>query len=104
MDQNRIRFDGESAGDYSGYPVSLLDGLTLAIGADCIDGNGSNSGHVRVYQYKSEPDQWKQMGSDIDGEPVYDVSGYSISISSDELKVAIGSIYNDGNGGNSGHV
>jgi len=45
--------DGELAGDESGYSVSLsADGLTVAIGAYRNDGNGSNSGHVRVYQYR----------------------------------------------------
>ena len=41
--------DGEAACDYSGCSVSLSsDGSTLAIGAYDNDGNGSNSGHVRV--------------------------------------------------------
>ena len=44
--------DGEAAGDYSGYSVSLSsDGTIVAIGAPYNDGNGSNSGHVRVYEY-----------------------------------------------------
>ena len=44
--------DGEASGDLSGKAVSLSsDGLTLAIGADCNDGNGDNSGHVRVFKY-----------------------------------------------------
>ena len=38
--------------DYSGWSVSLSsDGTIVAIGASGNDGNGSNSGHVRVYQY-----------------------------------------------------
>ena len=42
--------DGEAAGDKSGYSVSLSsDGTIVAIGAINNDGNGSNSGHVRVY-------------------------------------------------------
>jgi hypothetical protein len=44
--------DGEAYGDQSGYSVSLnSDGTIVAIGAAFNDGNGSNSGHVRVYQY-----------------------------------------------------
>ena len=42
------------------------DGTIVAIGAHTNDGNGSNSGHVRVYQYSSG--SWSQLGSDIDGE------------------------------------
>ena len=41
--------DGEAAGDESGRSVSLSgDGNIVAIGALLNDGNGSNSGHVRV--------------------------------------------------------
>jgi len=42
--------DGEAAGDYSDYSVSLSsDGMTVSIGERYNDGNGDNSGHVRVY-------------------------------------------------------
>jgi hypothetical protein len=42
--------DGEAANDNSGFSVSLSsDGTIVAIGAINNDGNGSNSGHVRVY-------------------------------------------------------
>ena len=45
--------DGEAAGDYSGWSVSIsADGTTVAISAAQNDGNGSNSGHVRVYEYE----------------------------------------------------
>ena len=41
--------DGEAADD-SGYSVSLsADGSIVAIGAIDNDGNGSYSGHVKVY-------------------------------------------------------
>ena len=42
--------EGESSFDNSGISVSLSsDGSIVAIGAYGNDGNGSNSGHVRVY-------------------------------------------------------
>ena len=42
--------DGEAAYNYSGSSVALSsDGSTVAIGAPFNDGNGSDSGHVRVY-------------------------------------------------------
>ena len=45
--------DGEFTEDYFGWSVSLsADGKTVAIGADSSDGNGSESGHVRVYRLK----------------------------------------------------
>ena len=81
--------NGEAAGDYSGYSVSLSsDGTIVAIGAPDNDGNGSNSGHVRVYEYSGS--SWSQLGTDIDGEAANDYSGYSVSLSSDGTKVAIG--------------
>ena len=47
--------DGEAAYDQSGWSVSLSsDGNTVAIGAVANDGNGSNSGHVRVYNIGSD--------------------------------------------------
>jgi Flp pilus assembly pilin Flp len=95
--------DGEAIGDGSGFSVSLSsDGSILAIGAHNNDGNGSASGHVRVYENLSGT--WTQIGSDIDGEAASDLSGYSVSLSGDGSTVAIGASENDGNGSNSGHV
>ncbi len=43
--------DGEVMSDKSGNAISLSsDGLNVAIGAYLNDGNGNNSGHVRVYK------------------------------------------------------
>ena len=43
---------GEGTDDKSGYSVSLsANGLSVAIGATQNDGNGENSGHVRVYGF-----------------------------------------------------
>ena len=95
--------DGEAAGDYSGRSVSMnSDGTIVAIGADRNDGNGSKSGHVRVFQYSSS--NWVQLGDDINGEATNDYSGYSVSLSSDGTKVAVGAYLNDGGGSDSGHV
>jgi len=95
--------DGESAVDISGVSVSLSGkGKTVAIGALSNDGNGSNSGHVRVYFYKDR--SWVQLGDDIDGESARDNSGWFVSLSDDGNTVAIGALLNDGNGSNSGHV
>lgn len=73
--------DGEAAGDNSGTSVSISsDGSIVAIGAYYNDGNGSSSGHVRVYE--NSGGNWVQMGSDIDGEAGGDYSGISVSLSS----------------------
>ena len=96
--------DGEAANDQSGYSVSLSsDGKRVAIGAYFNDnGNGTNSGHVRVYEYSGNA--WTQVGDDIDGEAGGDQSGTSVSLSSDGKRVAIGAYLNDDNGNNSGQV
>ncbi len=95
--------DGEAAEDWSGRSVSLSsDGSTVAIGAPSNDGNGLDAGHVRIY--KNISGTWTQQGSDIDGEAVGDLSGLSVSLSSDGSTVAIGAPFNDGNGFDAGHV
>ncbi len=101
-----LDIDGEAAGDYSGYSVSLSsDGSRVAIGAIYNDGNGDNSGHVRVYEYSGTPLAWTKLGDDIDGEAADDRLGGSVSLSSDGSRVAIGAYQNTGvNGFRSGHV
>ena len=97
--------DGEVAGDNSGYSVSISsDGTRVAIGAPFNDGTGSEAGHVRVYDWNSGTSVWTQVGPDIDGEAAGDESGWSVSISSDGTRVAIGAYSNDGNGSYSGHT
>ena len=94
--------DGEAAGDISGYSVSLSDdGTIVAIGAYDNDGNGTDAGHVRIYQYNSG--SWIQLGADIDSEAAGD-RAFEVSLSSDGTIVAIGAFLNDGNGINAGHV
>ena len=92
--------DGEAASDNSGYSVALSDdGAYLAVGALNNDGNGDQSGHVRVYNYTGG--SWVQVGADIDGAAAGDGSGYSVSMSADGQTVAIGSFFHDGG---KGHV
>ena len=89
--------DGDATGDQAGYSVSLSnDGTIVAIGANLNDGNGTESGHVKVYQYSSSTTpNWTQLGSDIDGEAANDESGVSVSLSSNGTIVAIGANKND---------
>jgi hypothetical protein len=95
--------DGEAAGDLSGRSVSLSsDGSKVAVGAQNNDGSGMDAGHVRVYELAGGA--WTQLGGDIDGEAPGDFSGFSVSLSSDGSRVAIGAIGNDGNGNFAGHV
>eukprot|EP00586_Coscinodiscus_wailesii_P016571 CAMPEP_0172499724 /NCGR_PEP_ID=MMETSP1066-20121228/130008_1 /TAXON_ID=671091 /ORGANISM="Coscinodiscus wailesii, Strain CCMP2513" /LENGTH=445 /DNA_ID=CAMNT_0013273621 /DNA_START=64 /DNA_END=1401 /DNA_ORIENTATION=- len=95
--------DGEELGDRSGWSVAMSsDGNTVAVGAPRNNGNGTNSGHARVYRFNDTG--WAQIGSDINGEAPGDRSGESIAMSSNGNMVAIGASSNGGNGIWSGHV
>jgi hypothetical protein len=88
--------DGEVAYDWSGRSVSLSsDGKTVAIGSSRNSGNGSNSGHVRIYALTGGA--WIKLGQDIDGDEG-DRSGASVSLSSDGQTVAIGASHASPNG------
>jgi hypothetical protein len=103
--QTQIAFDinGEAFLDQSGRSISISnDGHIIAIGAPGNDGEGSNSGHVRVYMNTNG--DWVQIGQNISGEASGDQSGGAVSLSSDGSIVAIGATSNDGNGSDSGHV
>ena len=59
----------------------------MAVGAP---GNNSSTGHARVYQYDEVSSVWNQLGIDIDGEAIGDLSGTSVSLSYDGKIVAVG--------------
>ena len=99
--QKGMDIEGEAKGDQSGWSVSMADRNTVAISARNNNGNGTASGHVRIYSW--DGNSWIQKGIDIDGEAANDYSGTSISMANDNM-VAIGAIWNDGNGNNAGHV
>ena len=87
--------DGEASGDQSGWSVSLSsDGNTIAIGAPYNNGNGTYSGHVRVYENINGT--WTQIGQDIDGADPWSTSGASISINDDGTILAIGAPQHNG--------
>jgi hypothetical protein len=97
--------DGEAAGDLNGFSVSInAAGDRVMIGARANDGNGVDSGHVRIYSWDGSA--WIKLAQDIDGEAIYDTSGYSVSMNAAGDRVVIGAIYNDGTVPNSnvGHV
>lgn len=93
--------DGESNNDGSGISVHMPDEHTVAIGADANDGNGSNSGHVRVFFWNGA--NWVQQGVDINGEAAFDGSGKDVCMP-DRYTVAVGAPANSGGGPYSGHV
>ena len=86
---------GEAQDDLSGYTLALnADGTIVAIGAYKNDGsNGTDSGHVRVYQYVSN--DWIQIGEDIDGERTNDESSTTLALNDKGDILAIGSSKNN---------
>ena len=94
--------DGEAADDQSGLGLPVQRWHAGGDWGALNDSNGNDSGHVRVYDYNGSA--WAQVGDDIDGEAADDLSGYSVSLSSDGTRVAIGAPLNDSNGNDSGHV
>ena len=95
--------NGEAAGDHFGWDVALsLNGTRLAAGGYLNDANGSNAGHVRVFEESGGT--WTQVGTDIDGETASDLFGISVALSSDGTRVAAGAAANDTTGTDAGHV
>lgn len=89
--------------DKTGWSVSMNDnGNTIAIGAVGRSGTPSDSGNVRIYQWIGAT--WSQKGNDIVGEAGNELSGWSVSMSSDGNTVAIGTPLNSGTGFWAGHV
>lgn len=81
--------DGKFSEGSFGSSVSLShDGNTVAIGAPAQIFTRFDKGHVRLYRLLGA--SWEQFGGDIEGEARYDHSGWSVSLSADGDKVAIG--------------
>ena len=95
-----LDINGEQVASGFGISVSIsADGTTFAVGAPFNNnGNGTSSGHVRVYGFISMVNSFDQIGLDIDGEATGDRFGYSVSISADGTTIAVGAT------GNSGYV
>ena len=64
------------------------NGTVVAIGAHMNDGNGFESGHVRVYAFVG--DDWSKIRNDLDGRSAGDWFGYSVALSLDGAVVASG--------------
>ena len=95
---------GDASGehfDYLGWSVAMsADGTRIVTGAPFNDGRGRNAGRVRVYSITNGT--WTQTGENIDGEAADDQSGYSVAMSADGTRIAIGAPYNGS--ADAGHV
>lgn len=94
--------NGEATNDHAGSATSISDdGSRVAIAAPLNDGNGTSSGHVRVFGFDGTA--WGQVGQDIDGSLAGDGLRFA-SLNGGGSVVAVGSWDNDGNGNNAGQV
>jgi hypothetical protein len=57
---------------------------------------------VRVFDWSGST--WTQIGGDLDGTAAVDEFGYSVALSSDGTRLAVGAHLNDGTGTDAGHV
>lgn len=90
--------------DSFGDAVAISDdGNIAAAGGYRNDGAfGTESGHVRVFQFDGT--DWNQLGQDVDGEASFDFFGRSVSLSGDGVVLAAGAKLNKGGGESAGHV
>jgi len=89
--------------DYLGWSVALSDdGNTFAVTAPLANGLELDVGVVRVLQYDEGVVRWEPTGQDITGVQYGDHYGESVSLSSDGKILALGSIFCDFKGENSG--
>lgn len=93
--------DGEGVNDQSGRCIWMPNQDWIAIGSIKNDGNGVNSGSVRIYKFDGT--SWVQVVNDMDGEAADDNYGYSVCMP-DTNTIAIGAILNDANGADAGEV
>ena len=94
---------GVNATNQFGRSVALsADGSILAAGGSGNDGNGTDSGAVRIYTI--ERDDWVQIGQDIYGLAAGDWLGRSVALSENGTIVAAGADGGMMNGDRSGYV
>jgi len=74
----------------SGASISLsADGLTVAVGAP--NGAGQDAGYARVLQWSPASSAWVQLGADVQGAQLYDLTGAAVALSGDGRVLAVGS-------------
>ena len=94
--KRQLEIHGEAAADRFGSSVSIsADGTTFIVGTPFSNGNGSKSGHVRVYQFDATIGSYAQVGSDINGKSAGDYFGASVRISGDGSTFVEANSYRD---------
>ena len=98
-DPNELYFTNDS-----GHDIQLTSGSGIYTNSNSDITNSILYSNHDIYINSNN--SWTQLGSDIDGEAAFDLSGRNgnLSLSADGTIVAIGAYFNDGGGSNAGHV
>lgn len=99
--QKGADLDGMAAGNLFGFSINMADSNTIAVGAVHTAGGGTRRGEVQVYTWNGTA--WKQKGTNLNGGTDNDQLGWSVSMPNASV-LAVSSVFNDGNGTNSGQV
>ena len=95
---------GESPGDEAGFSVSVSDNGRAIVGARRNAKDGlKNRGSAHIFQFNSDTGFYVPIW-DVYGEDAGDQMGFSVSMSQNGKRVAVGSLGSDRNGQNSGLV
>jgi len=93
-DQIGQTIDGDSNNDRNGYSTSLSsDGSVVATGSVRRNVGEGNGPKVRVFEYNGN-NNWIQRGSTINWEDIHDITGNSVSLSSNGNTLAFGAPWN----------
>jgi len=92
--------NGVDNDDELGFSISMNEtGSRIAIGIKGDDGNNNaiyQVGAVRIYDYISSTNEWKQIANDIIGNYVGDKSGWSVDMNNTGRAFVTGTPYADG--------
>lgn len=92
-----------NAGDSFGYGLSLSgNGSHLAVGARHVTTGNNQQG--RAYVFENQGGNWVLIDNPIVGVALGDQAGFSVAISQNGSRVAVGAINNDNGGSNAGQV
>jgi hypothetical protein len=84
----------DEPGPKTGYWVSLSkDGSTIGMGDPGTSEGGRAQGHAHMYRFDGS--RWNQIGPDIDGEENGDNFGFSVALSGDARRFAVGAPFSE---------
>lgn len=84
---------GETEFDGSGFAISLSsNGEALAIGAPA---NRNYRGCVRAFEWNADMQNWVERGDGIIGDTEFDFLGWSVDMSADGSRLAVGAPYHN---------